>query len=263
MSNLAAPWILLTLFQHDGTHGYEIKKRIGSYIKDMGVGMNITGLYRHLNLLEGRGMLRSEWDNPEKGKPPQYGAIVQGYAEGGGAPYGVLNGPIGIEELAADRPGFRTVIHELNHRFQGSTVDHRVRIEEHHVPPGAQTNGLIIGRGKSPVPLIGYEEDIGKEGIHHLHRSIGRGVVHDQNLKGYPPGYGIDGFEALPQRSFGIPVHDADRQVNQPIPLLPAVAVVETLRIFAQPGEIFRLRVNRCNEWVPFSPRRSGCFLPS
>jgi DNA-binding PadR family transcriptional regulator len=29
--------------------------------------MNITGLYRHLNLLEKRGMLSSEWDTPTRG----------------------------------------------------------------------------------------------------------------------------------------------------------------------------------------------------
>jgi len=69
MSNLAAPWILLTLFNHAGTHGYEIQKKIGARLEGMGVGMNITGLYRHLNLLEQRGMLRSEWDTPDKGPP--------------------------------------------------------------------------------------------------------------------------------------------------------------------------------------------------
>lgn len=69
MSNLAAPWILLTLYSHQGTHGYEISKIISTYMGDFQVGMNITGLYRHLNLLEQRGMLRSEWDTPEKGPP--------------------------------------------------------------------------------------------------------------------------------------------------------------------------------------------------
>lgn len=69
MRNLAAPWILLTLYDHQGTHGYEIKKIISRYMGDFDVGMNITGLYRHLNLLEKRGMLRSEWDTPEKGPP--------------------------------------------------------------------------------------------------------------------------------------------------------------------------------------------------
>jgi len=67
MSNLAAPWILLTLFHHEGTHGYEIQKIIKGYIDDVSVGLNITGLYRHLNMLEKRGMLSSEWDTTEKG----------------------------------------------------------------------------------------------------------------------------------------------------------------------------------------------------
>ncbi len=67
MSNFAAPWILLTLFNHQGTHGYEIKKIIKDYIDDLGIGMNITGLYRHLNVLEKRGMLSSEWHTPGRG----------------------------------------------------------------------------------------------------------------------------------------------------------------------------------------------------
>jgi PadR family transcriptional regulator PadR len=67
MSNLAAPWILLTLFNHQGTHGYEIKKIIKEYMGGLEFDMNITGLYRHLNLLEKRGMLSSRWDTPGRG----------------------------------------------------------------------------------------------------------------------------------------------------------------------------------------------------
>jgi PadR family transcriptional regulator PadR len=67
MSNLAAPWILLTLRNHEGTHGYEIKKIIKGYMQDLNIGLNITGLYRHLNMLEERGMLISEWDIQNKG----------------------------------------------------------------------------------------------------------------------------------------------------------------------------------------------------
>ena len=67
MSNLAAPWILLTLFHHRGTHGYEIKKIIRGYLEEFSMDLNITGLYRHLNLLEERGMLSSQWDTTEKG----------------------------------------------------------------------------------------------------------------------------------------------------------------------------------------------------
>ncbi|MEE9497255.1 MAG: helix-turn-helix transcriptional regulator [Desulfobacterales bacterium] len=67
MSNLAAPWILLTLSNHEGTHGYEIKKIIKGYMQDLNIGLNITGLYRHLNILEKRGMLISKWDVQNKG----------------------------------------------------------------------------------------------------------------------------------------------------------------------------------------------------
>ena len=47
MSNLAAPWILLTLYRSEGIHGYEICKIIRERIGELGVGLNITGLYRH------------------------------------------------------------------------------------------------------------------------------------------------------------------------------------------------------------------------
>ena len=67
MSNLAAPWILLTLFHHRGMHGYAIKKIIKGYLEDFSVGLNITGLYRHLNMLEQRGVLSSQWDTATKG----------------------------------------------------------------------------------------------------------------------------------------------------------------------------------------------------
>jgi DNA-binding PadR family transcriptional regulator len=67
MSNLTAPWILLILFNHAGTHGYEIKKIIQGYMEGLEIGINITGLYRHLNMLEQRGMLSSEWDIQDKG----------------------------------------------------------------------------------------------------------------------------------------------------------------------------------------------------
>ncbi|MGD9033903.1 MAG: helix-turn-helix transcriptional regulator [Desulfobacteraceae bacterium] len=67
MAHFAAPWILLTIYNHEGTHGYEIKKILKSYMQDLGISMNITGLYRHLKILEQRGVLSSQWDTPEKG----------------------------------------------------------------------------------------------------------------------------------------------------------------------------------------------------
>lgn len=67
MRNLAAPWILLTLFKQDGTHGYEIGKIVSGYLADTEAGLNLAGLYRHLNMLEKRGMVTSEWDVDAKG----------------------------------------------------------------------------------------------------------------------------------------------------------------------------------------------------
>lgn len=67
MSNLAAPWILLTLSKEGALHGYELTRMIRNNIESMGFGLNMTGLYRHLNTLEDRGMLVSEWDLAGKG----------------------------------------------------------------------------------------------------------------------------------------------------------------------------------------------------
>ena len=67
MSTLVAPWILLTLYHHAGTHGYEIQKLILSQLQELDLGLNMTGLYRHLNMLEKRGVLTSTWDTGEPG----------------------------------------------------------------------------------------------------------------------------------------------------------------------------------------------------
>jgi len=67
MSTLVAPWILLALYHHPGTHGYEIQKIILGRLQKMELGLNMAGLYRHLNLLEKRGMLTSTWETGEPG----------------------------------------------------------------------------------------------------------------------------------------------------------------------------------------------------
>lgn len=67
MSTLVAPWILLTLYHHEGTHGYEIQKLVLSRLQELDLGLNMTGLYRHLNMLEKRGVLTSTWDTGEPG----------------------------------------------------------------------------------------------------------------------------------------------------------------------------------------------------
>jgi DNA-binding PadR family transcriptional regulator len=67
MTYFTAPWILLVLSKHDGIHGYELKKILKGHMEDLRISMNITGLYRHLKLMEKRGVLSSEWDTPDKG----------------------------------------------------------------------------------------------------------------------------------------------------------------------------------------------------
>jgi len=67
ISTLVAPWILLTLYQHEGSHGYEIQKIILGQLQELGFGLNMGGLYRHLNMLEKRGVLTSTWDTSAPG----------------------------------------------------------------------------------------------------------------------------------------------------------------------------------------------------
>ena len=67
MSYFTAPWILLTLYNNQGAHGYKLKKILNKYMDDLEISLNITGLYRHLKLLEQRKVLSSKWETPNKG----------------------------------------------------------------------------------------------------------------------------------------------------------------------------------------------------
>lgn len=64
---LVAPWILLALHEHDGSHGYELQKKVLHHLEELGIGLNAGGLYRHLNMLEKRGVLTSTWDTSAPG----------------------------------------------------------------------------------------------------------------------------------------------------------------------------------------------------
>jgi len=67
VSNLAAPWLLLTLYKHPSLHGYELTRIISEQIEAMGMHVNMAGLYRHLKALEQRGVLVSQWDTEGTG----------------------------------------------------------------------------------------------------------------------------------------------------------------------------------------------------
>ncbi len=67
VSNLAAPWVLLTLHQNPSLHGYELTRIIREHVEAVGMHINMTGLYRHLKTLEERGMLVSAWDTETSG----------------------------------------------------------------------------------------------------------------------------------------------------------------------------------------------------
>ena len=61
------PWILLALQRLDGSYGYELKKYLEGEFKELGLGLNTSGLYRHLKAFEKRGMLSSRWDTHQGG----------------------------------------------------------------------------------------------------------------------------------------------------------------------------------------------------
>ena len=67
ISTFVAPWILLILHENEGSHGYEIQKMILPHLRELGFGLNLGGLYRHLNILEKRGVLTSTWDTSTPG----------------------------------------------------------------------------------------------------------------------------------------------------------------------------------------------------
>ncbi|MGA2228954.1 MAG: helix-turn-helix transcriptional regulator [Syntrophobacteraceae bacterium] len=67
ISTMVAPWILLTLYEREGSYGYEIQKIILNRLQELGYGLNAGGLYRHLNVLEKRGVLTSNWDTSAPG----------------------------------------------------------------------------------------------------------------------------------------------------------------------------------------------------
>lgn len=62
-----APWILLTVCQQEGVHGYEINRTLQARLEDMDFSVNIAGIYRHLKVMEQRGVLRTQWDTREPG----------------------------------------------------------------------------------------------------------------------------------------------------------------------------------------------------
>ena len=77
MTSLVAPWILLTLHREGATHGYDLARTIKAHHEALGIGLNPTGLYRHLAALEERGMLRSQWDQPERGLPKRLYSLTE------------------------------------------------------------------------------------------------------------------------------------------------------------------------------------------
>jgi poly-beta-hydroxybutyrate-responsive repressor len=76
-SNFAAPWLLLTLYQNPSLHGYELARIIREHIEAAGMHVNMTGLYRHLNVLEERGMLTSQWDTETNGPARRQYALTE------------------------------------------------------------------------------------------------------------------------------------------------------------------------------------------
>lgn len=67
LDKLIQPAILAVLL--DGPlHGYELAKRIGEIPDFLEHPPDVSGIYRFLKTLEGRGMVVSEWETPESGR---------------------------------------------------------------------------------------------------------------------------------------------------------------------------------------------------
>ena len=65
------------------------------------------------------------------------------------------NGPLAIQHAHACPTRFRMGIHEVEASLDGGLIDYRIGIQQQHVFCLRESDGLIVGTGKSHVLLIG------------------------------------------------------------------------------------------------------------
>ncbi len=67
MNYFLGPWILLVIYKKGAIHGFQIKKILEEWLDGLSISFNMTGLYRHLNAFEKRGIVKSKWEFSGKG----------------------------------------------------------------------------------------------------------------------------------------------------------------------------------------------------
>lgn len=67
---------VLALLVSGPLHGYELAKKIGGIPHFLDESPDISGVYRLLKSLEGRGMVTSHWDISQGGRPKRLFAIT-------------------------------------------------------------------------------------------------------------------------------------------------------------------------------------------
>ncbi|MCL2742952.1 MAG: PadR family transcriptional regulator [Planctomycetaceae bacterium] len=75
LDKLVQPAMLAVLLQGP-LHGYELAKKIGEIPHFLDEAPDVSGIYRMLKSLEARGIVTSDWDISEKGRPKRLFTIT-------------------------------------------------------------------------------------------------------------------------------------------------------------------------------------------
>ncbi|MCL2624864.1 MAG: PadR family transcriptional regulator [Planctomycetaceae bacterium] len=67
---------LLAILAQGSLHGYELAKKIGEIPHFLEEAPDVSGVYRMLKSLEARGMVTSEWDISQNGRPKRLFTIT-------------------------------------------------------------------------------------------------------------------------------------------------------------------------------------------
>jgi DNA-binding PadR family transcriptional regulator len=67
---------MLAILTQGPLHGYELTRQIGAIPHFLEAAPDISGVYRMLKALETRGMVTSDWDIPQDGRPKRVFSIT-------------------------------------------------------------------------------------------------------------------------------------------------------------------------------------------
>ena len=68
---------MLAILTKESLHGYELARRIGAIPHFFDETPDMSGIYRMLKTLESRGMVTSDWDISQGGRPKRIFAITK------------------------------------------------------------------------------------------------------------------------------------------------------------------------------------------